>query len=288
MARLDALVAGRGGGLAVVWGRRRVGKTRLLVEWARKHGGAYLVADQSAADIQRQYVAEAISERLPGFADVTYPDWRRLFERLARDAAAKRFRGPFVFDEIPYLATSSPELASVLQRFIDHDAADAKLVVAIAGSSQRMMQGLALDASAPLFGRAQVALQVSPLGPSHLLDAFGASSAVELIEAWTAWGGVPRYWELAAGAAGSTVARIEHLVLDPMGPLHGEAERVLLEEVPTAMEVRPRITVENLTKGTPPSNARSILSVLSAAVQKDDNIRIIAEGEDESDALEAL
>jgi len=38
LARLDELVADRAGGLAVVWGRRRVGKTRLLVEWARRDG----------------------------------------------------------------------------------------------------------------------------------------------------------------------------------------------------------------------------------------------------------
>lgn len=58
--------------------------------------------------------------------------------------------------------------------------------------------------------------------------------------------------------------------------------------VKAAVGFRSRITVENLTKGTQPSNAKSILSVLSAAVQKNDNIRIVAEGEDESEALDAL
>jgi hypothetical protein len=69
MKRLDALVE-RGGGLGVIYGRRRIGKTRLLVEWVRRHDGVYTVADQSAADVQRRYLAEAIATRLPGFADV--------------------------------------------------------------------------------------------------------------------------------------------------------------------------------------------------------------------------
>jgi len=74
------------GGLAVVWGRRRIGKTRLLLEWSERAGGVYTVADQSAPHLQRAYFARAISQVLRGFAEVTYPDWERLLSRLAGDA----------------------------------------------------------------------------------------------------------------------------------------------------------------------------------------------------------
>ncbi len=53
MARLDRLMANEDGALAVLFGRRRIGKTRLLLEWSDKHGGLYSVADQSAVEIQR-------------------------------------------------------------------------------------------------------------------------------------------------------------------------------------------------------------------------------------------
>ena len=46
LSRLVALSKRRDGGLAVVTGRRRVGKTRLLVEWVERSGGVYVVADQ--------------------------------------------------------------------------------------------------------------------------------------------------------------------------------------------------------------------------------------------------
>jgi phosphocarrier protein HPr len=49
-----------------------------------------------------------------------------------------------------------------------------------------------------------------------------------------------------------------------------------------------RITIENLTKGTPPANAKSILSVMTATVRMDDRVRIAAEGNDEQEAVEAL
>lgn len=49
-----------------------------------------------------------------------------------------------------------------------------------------------------------------------------------------------------------------------------------------------RITIENLTKGRPPANAKSILSVMTAAVRMNDQVRIAAEGSDEQEAVEAL
>lgn len=243
LARLEALTSRRGGGFAVVVGRRRIGKTRLLLEWVRRSGGLYVVADESAPDVQRRFVAQALDARFPGFADVAYPDWAALLSRLVREAKASGWRGPVVFDEIPYLVASSPELPSVLQRFVDHDARAAGLTVAIAGSSQRMMQGLVLAADAPLYGRADACLEVGPLPAGFLRDALDVSAGPALVEAYTAWGGVPRYWELAAAVPGSCVERFEHLVLDPLGPLHREPERLLREESPSATEVRPVLDV---------------------------------------------
>jgi len=239
MARLNRLMARRAGGLAVVYGRRRLGKTRLLLEWASKHDGLYTVADLSSADVQRRYFAQAVSTRLPGFADVEYRDWRSLLSRLAREARLARWRGPILFDELPYLVISSPELPSVLQQWNDHEAREARLVVAVAGSSQRMMQGLVLSAEAPLYGRAKEILELRPIDPQYLKAAFGRQTPTTLLENYTAWGGVPRYWELAVEERGTPASRVEQLALDPLGPLHREPDRILIEEVPSALEVRP-------------------------------------------------
>jgi uncharacterized protein len=236
LARLIALSKRRDGGLAVVTGRRRVGKTRLLVEWVEQSGGVYFVADQSTAEVQRRYLITALAAKLRGLDGVTFTDWRTLLAGVAERALESKWTGPLVLDEVPYLVLQAPELPSVLQHFIDHDAKRARLTVAIAGSSQRMMQGLVMNASAPLFGRARELFVMGPLPPAYARDAFGNQ---DLLEAWTAWGGIPRYWELASDEHGPTAARVDRLVLDPLGPLHREPDHILLEEVPSALEVRP-------------------------------------------------
>ncbi len=98
MRRLDRALA-QPGAFAVIWGRRRVGKSRLLIEWSRRHKGLYTVAEQSAPSMQRRYLATAVAERFPGFADVDYPDWRSFFLRLSAEADQAGWRGPFVLDE---------------------------------------------------------------------------------------------------------------------------------------------------------------------------------------------
>jgi AAA+ ATPase superfamily predicted ATPase len=239
LSRLRRVAVAEESGLVVVYGRRRVGKTRLLLEWAKKHSGLYTVADQSAAELQRRYFAEALGERLPGFAEVEYRDWRSLLSRAAREAQLAGWQGPLIFDELPYLVLASPELPSVLQRWIDHEARDARLKVAVAGSSQRMMQGLVLSGDAPLFGRAREILEIQPLPPTCFYEVFEVPDGIRWGELYTAWGGIPRYWELAQEEGGDVLGQVDHLVLDPLGPLHREPDRLLLEEVPSALETRP-------------------------------------------------
>ncbi len=239
LERLDGLVELRRAGLVVLWGRRRIGKTRLLLEWTLKHNGLYAVADLSAAPIQRRYFAEALSSRFPGFSEVEYPDWRSLFRALAREARRAGWRGPLVLDEFPYWVESSQELPSVLQNFVDHEAREAELLIAIAGSSSHMIQGLTLDPAAPLFGRASASIPLGPMTPRALAEALRLHDPVLTVKAYAAWGGVPRYWELAEPYGDDLDRAVEELVLDPIGPLHLEPDRLLAEERPPALAVRP-------------------------------------------------
>jgi len=58
--------------------------------------------------------------------------------------------------------------------------------------------------------------------------------------------------------------------------------------VQTAGHFPCEIQVANLTAGSPPANAKSILSVLTLGVQQDHEIEVTAEGEQESEAIQAL
>ncbi|MEO6595902.1 MAG: hypothetical protein ABIP94_14210, partial [Planctomycetota bacterium] len=94
LARLDHLSKRRDGGFAVLWGRRRVGKTRLLVEWVRQRNGVYFVADETTPALQRQRLAEAIAVVLPGFDDVEYRDWGGTSGRSPPSSSRSRERPP--------------------------------------------------------------------------------------------------------------------------------------------------------------------------------------------------
>ncbi len=243
LKRLDDLASRGEGGLAVLWGRRRIGKTRLLVEWCQKHKGVYSVADQSAGPVQRRYMASAFSQVFAGFDEVEYPDWRAFFGALTRAAEAKGCKGPIVIDELPYLVSVDPTLPSVLQSWMDHDAKRAKLTVAFAGSAQHMMHGLVLDADSPLFGRASQILKIGPLPAGHIGKALSIEDTRDCLRAFAMFGGVPRYWELAAPFGGDVEAAFDDLVMDPLGPLHNEPDRLLALEAPSAMSLRPILDV---------------------------------------------
>lgn len=239
LARLKRLARIRKASVVVVWGRRRMGKTRLLLEWVNQHQGVYYAADESSASIQRKYFSLAMEKALPNFSKVEYPDWTILFSRLAQDALRTKWRGPLIIDELPYLISVSPELPSILQKFIDHDAKKAHLMITFCGSSQRMMQGAILNASAPLYGRADEIIKLGPIPVGYMKQALNIKTPREIIEAYSVWGGIPRYWELLEKNKYSFMEAIDKIVLDPMGPLNEEPNRLLLEEIPSAIHLRP-------------------------------------------------
>jgi phosphotransferase system HPr (HPr) family protein len=58
--------------------------------------------------------------------------------------------------------------------------------------------------------------------------------------------------------------------------------------VRTAASFRSNVRVENLTRGSKPANAKSLLAVLGCGVEHGHRIRVSADGEDEAAAIEAL
>ena len=238
--RLDDAMS-RPRGFGVLWGRRRVGKTRLLTEWCQHNDGVYVVADQSGPVLQRRYLASALALRLPGFDEVEYPDWRALLRRLDRDADSHGWRGPLIVDELPYLVAAEPAILAVLQNWLDSPTRQVGLVVC--GSSVRMMHSAVLDGGAPLYGRASEAFPVHPLRPGFLAEVFPRASPRALVSAYAVWGGMPRYWELAESFGAASSAAVDSLVLDPGGPLHREPDRLLQAETPTATALRPLLDV---------------------------------------------
>ncbi len=209
--------------LVVIYGRRRCGKSTLLQHVAKKTD-IYFLADQQEAPLQIQSLAVEIGRTIPGFGQANYPSWKVLLSALQHQAKKGT---TLIIDEFPYLVQKSPELPSIIQKLIDNQ--QNKTNIIICGSSQRMMQGLVLDSSAPLYGRAAEIIKVRPLEPGWIKEALPLNS-IEAIEAYSVWGGVPRYWELAKTYRNQEEA-CKELVLDRDGILHSEPMRLLLDDM---------------------------------------------------------
>lgn len=214
------------GSFCCLYGRRRCGKSRLLKEMLPGVHAVYHVADQIEATLQRRRLAVDIGRMLPGFDRVEYPDWGALLDRWREAAPAGAC---LILDEFPYLVMSSPELPSILQRVVDA-ASGTPLHTVICGSSQRMMQGLVLAPSAPLYGRAREILKIEPLEFGWAAKAFPDASPQTVLEQFSIWGGVPRYWELA-GEFQTRDEAIQELILAPQGVLHNEPRHLLMDDM---------------------------------------------------------
>lgn len=182
--------AAKVGGLLVLFGRRRVGKTRLLTHWLAGRGGLYSQAIESTSALQIDQVYRDLESHLT--SNFVPKSWQELFE-LLRLHPKKRW--VLCLDEFPYLCNADPALPSVLQRWIDHSQPSGSLLI-LCGSSVRMMNDLFLNRSAPLYGRAHKLLRIEPMDYEAFCAALKLRCAdARAFERFALVGGVPRYWE---------------------------------------------------------------------------------------------
>ncbi|QBI20347.1 hypothetical protein ER308_12745 [Egibacter rhizosphaerae] len=233
---------GREPGLAVVSGRRRVGKTALLDRYAREweeQGGRaiFLPGTRAPASEALRRLEERIRAAVPPMPG----DLLDLGHLDSWDAAlgylfARSEETPLlvVLDEFPYLCEADPSLPSTLQARWDHRG-QARLSLVLAGSHVGLMEEL-VAADAPLFGRADAHVRLAPFSWREaplLVD--GEPEAV--LEAYTAVGGMPRYlglWDPRHDA----VDNLTELLDGPGAPLGDEGTVVLQELNPASAAAR--------------------------------------------------
>lgn len=221
--RLKQVLKAEKSTFTVIYGRRRLGKSTLITR-ALGENDVYYLADQTDAKLQREVMAKMIASIIPGFDKVIYPDWNVFFDML-NDRTIQKFT--LCIDEFPYLVGSSSNLPSILQNKIDSKRLKFNLI--ICGSSQQLMYGLVLDASSPLYGRADAILKITPIKVPYIQEALGVS-AIEAVEEYAVWGGVPRYWELREGYA-NLLEAIESNLLSVNGTLYEEPIKLFKDDI---------------------------------------------------------
>ncbi|MDN5940843.1 MAG: ATP-binding protein [Nitrospira sp.] len=221
LRELDA--AAKRGGLLVVFGRRRVGKTRLLRQWLEARAGLYSQAIEAQRDLQIQQVFADIRMQLD--TQLAPKTWPELFEILS----LQKRRWVLCLDEFPYLTAVDSSLPSRLQKWLDHSLPRGCLLI-VAGSSTRMMHDLFLHRAAPLYGRARKLLHIEPMDYPAFCDACNLRpDDAESFEKFACVGGIPKYWEFVESGQ-DAVALADSLYFDYAPYMEQEPQRLLRDE----------------------------------------------------------
>ncbi len=214
----------------MLWGRRRVGKTALLGEFARDlpavfHTGTGQAATGELADLSRK-VAAVHPRPLRSLAERPYRDWQEALEDLATIAETTPLL--LVLDEFPELVHASAELPGIIRAFLDRTHGHTELRLLLCGSAVRHMEAV-LDLRAPLYGRFDLTLQLHPFTPSESALMLPELSPADRAVVHGVVGGVPLYlswWD----QNDSITDNIRRLVCRPSAPILSEGGLILATE----------------------------------------------------------
>lgn len=239
----------------VIYGRRRIGKSKLIKHIVNvQQKAVYFLSDLSAESVQRSAFSKVVASVIDGFDKVIYPDWESLFRSMNNQLFD---RITVCLDEFPYLVKSCDALPSVIQKLLNEKSLKFDLI--LCGSSQQLMHGYVLNRQSPLYGLANEIIRMQPI-PARYMGMAMECDAVQAVEEYAIWGGVPRYWELRRDYLDKETA-IRKVLLDPQGPLIEEPQRLLRDDM--------RDTVQASTLLTIIGNGANKLSEIAARAGKD-------------------
>jgi AAA+ ATPase superfamily predicted ATPase len=216
--------------LVVVLGRRRVGKSTLLVEATRGLRTIYYQASKVAASMNLALFKTEVAAVLG--ADPVLDgleEWHYVLAYLEQ-AAAREPNLVVVLDEFPYLCEVEPALPSVVQRFWDGVRERGKpLNLVVCGSKISFMEELLAEKN-PMHGRQTLKLDLGPLSYRDAARFFPAWSAEERLYAYGVFGGIPYYLNLCDPGV-SLADNLLDLVLAKGAPLADEPSNLLQAEL---------------------------------------------------------
>lgn len=214
--------------LILLYGRRRVGKTALLLHWigANNIPHTYWPAEKEPAGLQRRKLY-ARMQNIPLRQSPIFDSWAELWDAVANVIGQKRHI--LILDELPYAAESDPAALSALQHAWDHHFQQSNIVIVLCGSQVKAMESLQFHQS-PLFGRLTGQWHLQSLSFATLREFLPDWSDEERVAAYAIVGGIPAYLNWLNPSL-SLVENIRQVILAEGGMFLAEPTFLLYDEV---------------------------------------------------------
>ena len=214
---------------AVIYGRRRVGKTALINEFVKDKDNIFFTGVETNAKQNLDNFSRCIMEYNTGIASgASFNSFQMALEHVFELAKTKRI--VLVIDEYPYVARASKSLASTLQLLIDKNKDTSKLFLILCGSSMSYMEDHVLAYKAPLYGRRTAQFKIKPFEFSEVCRYFKNFSDEDKALAYGIMGGTPQYL-MQLDDKLSIEENIKNTHLNPSSSIFEEPNNLLKQEV---------------------------------------------------------
>ncbi len=226
---LDKLYCSNRFEFAVIYGRRRVGKTALINEFSRDKDTIFFTGVETNAKQNLENFSRCIMEYQTGFAvDSSFASFQAALEYVFQLAQEKRL--VLVIDEYPYVARALKSFDSTLQLLIDKNKDSSKLFLILCGSSMSYMEDNVLAYKAPLYGRRTAQLKIHPFDFFESCRYFENFSGEDKALAYGIVGGTPQYL-MQLDDRLSIEDNIKNTHLNPASSIFEEPNNLLKQEV---------------------------------------------------------
>lgn len=214
---------------AVIYGRRRVGKTALISEFSKEKDTIFFTGVETNEKQNLDNFSRCIMEYDTGIAaGLSFSSFQAALEYVFELAKTKRL--VLVLDEYPYVARASKSLASTLQFLIDRNKDSSKLFLILCGSSMSYMEDHVLAYKAPLYGRRTAQLKINPFDFFEACRCFAKFTDIDKAFAYGVVGGTPQYL-MQMDDSLSIEENIKNTYLNPASSIFEEPNNLLKQEV---------------------------------------------------------
>lgn len=175
----------------ILYGRRRVGKTRLLQEFSRNHPTIFFSAQEKNETLNLRDFSAAVRKALGYQAELRFDDWEAAFTFLDDQHSDRKM--VLIIDEFPYIAEENPSVKSILQHAIDHRFRNQNFLLILCGSSVSFMEKEVIGAHSPLYGRSTAQMEMKPFDYLDSSLFFPDWAPEKQLLAYGILGGIPAY-----------------------------------------------------------------------------------------------